>query len=589
MLRLLAAAGGVLAVAAAVATASVVPVAAATTANTILIDSVSSPPTEPGLLSIQLEAPSPITSLTVHIYSGATLEKTIQGNEFIPPSNLQDGIWTVQSPITSQQLNLGTYQVTVDATDSSGEVTGLSAPEPFFFRLYPTVTIAASATKLSYSEQSVTVTGQVTAYSPFGALEIVAGQQVSIIGQHGDSWSATTDGSGDYSVNVTPDLAGGTSLASSLHTSVSGSPTIAQASSPDIQLTGDVDPVQVNVALSKSTANFGSRVTLSGTAQYEAGGVWLRFANSTIDVTGKDYYSGRSVPAITATTDANGKFQALLPARPTTTWTANPPSSPYLTSSGSQLGLPNSATLTVVLPTRTTRLHVAYNPAGKVTASGCLGLGSAVNSFPDLSSPAGTGLYLQYSRSAHGPWRTLGPLAGRSVPSCHGGTGFSGTVRALALSGHYRVDFTGQLLYQRSVSATEYAATVPTRFSSFSITPRAVSGHGRIRVSGQLQQKARRWKSFGGVTIKIFVEPAGGTTWYWYKKVHVPSSGKFRASFADPVSGHWAVGYAGNSSHLASFSRVVYVPASGTAASLGHALSTHSLSGPAGRAVLAGG
>ncbi len=582
-----------LAVAAAAATAAVIPAAAATatSASTVLIDAVTSPPSEPGLLSIQVEATSDITSLTVYIDSGSTPELTIPFSDLsLTAGSEQDGTWTVQTPITESQLAFGTYQVTADATDTGGDnLTGLTAPAPFFFGLYPSLTINASTTTLSYSQQAVTFSGQVTAYSPSGSLEGVPDQQVTITGQYGGSWSATTDSIGNYLVTATPDLAGGTGLAASFSASVSASTGIAQASSPALELTGDVDPVQVTVELSQSTADFGTPVTLTGSAQYESDGIWLPLAYATIDITGTDYYSGSSVPAITATTADDGSFSVALPAQPTTTWTANPAPSQFLTSSDSELGAPNSALLTIVLPTETTRLHIDYNPAGQITASGCLGPGAAVASFPDLSSPALADLYLQYSRTSHGPWRTLGSLGDSGAPDCHGATGFGGAMPPVSLSGHYRVDFTGQLLYQGSVSSTGYAATVPTRIAGFSITPRAVSGHGRIRVSGQLQQKAPGWKSLGGARITIYIEPAGGTTWYWYKHARVSSSGRFRVTFADPVSGHWAVGYAGNSSHLQTLSRILYVSASGTTASLRQALGTHSLSGRATRALMAAG
>jgi hypothetical protein len=556
-----------------------------------VIDSVSSPPGEPGLLSIQAEAPSDIKALTVYIDAGTIPVLTIPFYDLsLTSGSAKDGIWTVQTPMTTSQLSLGTYQVTVDAIDAGGDsVTGLSAPNSFFFGLYPAVTIAASATTLSYFQQSVTFTGQVTADSPDGVSEGVPDQQLSITGSDGGSWSATTNQAGNYSVTVTPDLVNGTGLAGSFSASVTSGPAIAPASSPGLELTGDVDPVRVTVALSKPMADFGTPVKFTGNAMYESGGLWLPLANSAINITGTDYYTGRNVSPIATTTDATGNFTVALPSRPTTTWGADPPPSQYLTPSESGLGLPNSATLTVVLPTRTTSLHVAYNPAGQVTASGCLGLGSAVASFQDLTPPADANIYLQYSRTSHGPWRMLGPLAHSKAPSCRGGTGFSGTAGSVALSGHYRVDFTGQLLYLRSVSASQHAATVPTRFSSFRVTPRAVSGHGRIRISGQLQQKTRGWRSLGGVTIKIFIEPAGSTTWYWTRKVHVSSSGRFSISFADPVSGHWAVGYAGNASHLQSTSRIIYVPASGTSANLRHALRAHSLSRRATRALLATG
>jgi hypothetical protein len=579
----------VLAVAAAAAAAAVVPAAAATSTSPILIDAVTSPTTEPGLLSIQVEATSNITSLTVYIDSGGTTELTIPFSDLsLTSGSTQDGIWTVQSPITTSELSLGTYQVTADASDSGGDnLTGLSAPEPFFFGLYPDVSIAADTTTLSYSEQSVTFSGQVTADSPTGLSEGVAGQPVSITGSEGGSWSTTTDQNGNYSLTVAPNLADGTGLAASFSASVSAGTGIAQASSQSLELTGDVDPVEVTVTLSKSTADYGSPVTISGTAEYESDGIPVPLTSTTIDITGTDYYTGGSANGTTATTNGSGDFSAVLPAQPTTTWIANPAPNQFLTPSVSELGAPNSATLTVILPTSTTRLRIAYNPAGQITASGCLGLASAVRSYPDLTPPADADLYLQYSRTAHGPWRTIGSLGDSGAPACRGATGFGGALHPLSLSGHYRVHFTGQLLYQGSLSPAGYAATVPTRIAGFRITPRAVSGHGRIRVSGQLQQNASSWKGLGNARITIYIEPAGGTTWYWYKHVHVPNSGRFRVSFADPVSGHWAVGYAGDSSHLESLSRILYVSASGTTASLSQALGAHSLSGRATRALIA--
>jgi hypothetical protein len=488
-----------------------------------VIDSVSSPADEPGLLSIQAEAPSAIKTLTVTISSGTIPVLTIPFYGLsLTSGSAQDGTWTVQTPITTSELSLGTYQVTVEATDAAGDdVSGISAPEPYFFGLYPSVTIAGSTTALSYSQQSVTFSGQVTAASPDGSPDAVPDQSVLITDSAGGSWPTTTDKNGNYSVDIRPNLAVGTSgLAGSFSASVASSPTTMQASSPEFELRGDVDPAQVTVALSKSVANFGAKVALSGTALYESDGVWLPLAESTVDISGTDYYSGRGVPAIAATTDASGHFTAVLPAQPTTTWTANPAPSQYLTGNVSQLGLPNSATLTVVLPTRTTRLQVAYNPVGQITASGCLSLGAAVASFPSLRLPANADLYLQYSRTSRGPWRTLGTLAGNGAPKCSGGTGFSGKAASPALSGHYRVDFTGQLLYQRSVSVAGYATTARTRITNFSIKPRAVTGHGRVQFSGRLQQKkARSWNALGGVRLTIYIKPVGSATWYYTTRI----------------------------------------------------------------------
>lgn len=554
---------------AAVAPASAAPVtgqAAAT--GSIVIDAVSSPLTESGLLSIQAEATTAITSLDVNIYSGSTLELNVPASDFaLTSGSTEDGIWTVTSPITQAELPLGTYQVTVDATDSGGDsVTGAAAPGSFFFGLDPTVTLSASVTTLSFSQQSATFTGQVTAYYPDGSVQPVTGQQVAIDGADGDSYTATTDSSGDYSVTAAPAVYSDANLAESFTASVAASSSIQSASSASVDLAAEIDPVQVTVSLSSSVAKFGAPVTLSGTAMYQAGGIWLDLADTTIDVTGSDYYSAASVGPITATTDASGDFSVALPAQPTTTWTANPAPSGYL-STTSQPGsaLPNSALLTVSLPTEVKSLDLKYNPLGDLTASGCLALSAAVASFADLTPPSGAPLSLQYAASRQGPWHTLGAL-GTSGAGCSEGTKFRTTFDSAPVSAYFRVSFGGQLFYQPTVGQSVHAATTPTRISGFSATPTSVSRHGRITVSGDLERKTSHgWTGLGGARITIYLEPAGGTSWYWIKKLNVSSSGKFRVTFAasSVVSAHWTAGYAGDSSHLQCQSRIVYVSVSG--------------------------
>ena len=92
-----------LAVAATAAAAvAVVPVAAVASSSPITIDSVSSPPGEPGLLSIQVEAPSAVTSLTVYVNSGTTTELTIPFSDLsLTAGSASIGTWTVQTPITA--------------------------------------------------------------------------------------------------------------------------------------------------------------------------------------------------------------------------------------------------------------------------------------------------------------------------------------------------------------------------------------------------------------------------------------------------------------------------------------------------------
>lgn len=554
-------------------TISLVPAAAAVASSgSIVIDGISSPQSEVGLLSLQAEATSPITSFTVHISSGSTVLLSIPSTDFSMTSgSTTDGIWTVTSPITQTQLALGTYAVTVDAQDSgSDSVTGVSAGI-YSYVLYPTVTLSASTTKLSYTQQSVTVSGQVTATYPDGSIKPLVGQ-VSLL-SYGDLTStATTDSQGDFSKLITPnmELTGGSPLQDVIQAEVGGTSGVSYGFSASLTLTGTVSPVQITTSLSTPYAQFGQPVTLSGTVQYQVDGIWLPLNGSTVDVTGTDIYSNQSVPgSITASTDGNGDFSVALPAQPSTTWTASLPQNQYLSGGYSPYAEPNSATLTVQLPTQLTGVRATYNPLGQETVTGCLGLTAPASSFPNIYQPDELNLSVQYSAHPSGPWRTISSQNDPSASSsCSDAEPVAWLAYSGALSGYYRISYGGDYMYEASASAPAYAATVRTRITSFSISPTSVSGHGRITVSGLLQQDTKgRWHGLGSAQVLILIQPPGYKTFAgYYKKVRTSASGRFSISFADPVSAHWAAFYAGNSGHLASISRTIYVSGASAAA-----------------------
>lgn len=546
--------------------AAIPAVAAAASPAAIAIIGVSSPQAESGLLSIQAAAPSAITSLSAYIYAGTTLELTLPSADFVQTSGADAtaGTWTLTSPITQSQLGLGTYTVLVFASDSGGDSVA-DVAGTFFFGLLPSVTLFASNTTLSYFQQTVELSGTVTAYYPDGSDQAMPGQTVTVSGPAGH-WTTTTDASGGYFLSVQPDVASGLG---NLTAAVAGSPTMQAAVSPAVTLVAQPDPVQVTVALSTSKADFGQPVTLSGTALVQSAGLWIPFADSAVNVSGSRI-SGQSAPVIRATTDDSGAFSVTLPAGPTTTWYADPAPDGYLAPSypAAASDLPNSAPLTVVLPTALTGVTVNYTPAGQLAVAGCLGLAPAASSF-GVAGPAASDLELQYSRTGSG-WTNLSDLTAARAGPCGGanaaGAAFSDTVKPPALTGYYRVTYAGQPQFEPSVTASHHAATVPTRFSGFSIS--RASGHGRVTASGKLEQKAPGWKGLGGAPVTLYIELKGSGL-FLFKKLHVSASGTFRFTFADSARAHWVIGYAGDTAHLASKSRIVYFAGAGSAASTG--------------------
>jgi len=552
------------------------PMTATASTSQIVIDGATSPPSNVGLLSIQAEATSAITQLTVHLIANGTstdvLDLTI--SDFtLASGGSTDGIWTVTSPITRGQLPLGTYQVTVDASDQGGDhVTGVNAGV-LSFVVIPTVTMAASRTNLDFAHQAVTLTGSVTGLYPDGSVSPLASQPVSIQGYSG-TWAATTDSGGHYAVTISPNLQVlGPPMREVLNASVPSSATMAQAASPVVNMTGQAANVQIRVHLSASSAkygqpvaNYGQPVTLSGTAQYQPGGKWKPLANVTIDVTGTDFYDvSQTVPQVTITTDSSGKFAVKLPTQPSTLWTANVQANQYLLQGYTPQTQPNSAFLTVRVPTAFSSPRVRFDPFGDIVASGCLGIGRPLRSDTFIFTPQDRNIELQYSRTATGPWQNVGSLNRPGPSTCGLATPAGGLFGSAVLSGYFRLNYLGAITYEPSVSAVRQASTVRTRFVHFNVTPRSVNGHGRITVSGQLQEQAKGWRSLGPEPIKILIKPHGSNVWYWYKKLRTSSSGRFRISFADPVTGHWAAFYGGNSKHLASVSKIIHVTASGTA------------------------
>ena len=137
--------------------------ASADGSGTITIISASSPAGNPGLLSIQAQATTPISSMTAHILSGQADELDVTDFQ-LSSGQLTDGTWTVQSPITG--LALGTYQVTVDATDTGGDsVTGVGAGD-LAFVYQTTITAAYRPAVVSYASPDVAFSGRLTGVAP---------------------------------------------------------------------------------------------------------------------------------------------------------------------------------------------------------------------------------------------------------------------------------------------------------------------------------------------------------------------------------------------------------------------------------------
>jgi archaellin len=155
--------------------------------------SASSPTTSVGQLSISFTAGTAITSFTVHILtaSGTDVLDLPEADFTMTSSSTgtdtASSTWTLSQAITTSQLLLGTYAITVDAADAGGDTVAGQAAGTLDYLIQPTVTLTASPAVLGYASPSTTLSGTVTGQWPDGSNSPLAGQAVLITNSQGPS------------------------------------------------------------------------------------------------------------------------------------------------------------------------------------------------------------------------------------------------------------------------------------------------------------------------------------------------------------------------------------------------------------------
>jgi hypothetical protein len=535
------------------------PIAASASSGTIDIISASSPASSVGLLSIQAEATSPITSLTAHLMVGSADDLDV--TDFALSSGIStDGTWTVQSPITPGQLPLGQYSIVVDATDSGGDsVTGVAAGT-LSYVIEPAITLRASAPAVHYG-QTETFTGQVIGTAPDGSQAAIAGLNVQIGSFSGapGGWSATSDADGDFSV---PLVAGetltnpGSYLATAAATNTTGN-----GGSGTVSITAVPDPVQVSAKLSPPHVKFRGKEVLATQVQYRSGGSWHPLRGETVQIFSQYEYG---TPVASGTTASNGGFSARLPTTATSTWDIE--AGETLTTE-SQWFDPTTKliTETVQMPVYLTAFTVHVNPDRRVEALLCVSTPEG-----DDTSPADPSrLELQYARTARGSWHNLGKISGLygGYKPCATGNRmeYEGAPKAPALSDYYRVVLAASALFQANQTKVLKAATRVTRIEGFDVNPRSVPYGGKVKISGYLQDDRKGWHGLGRQKVFVLYKyPGSYQVWNTLGYINTNSHGHFSVTLTDGASASLEVLYNGNDSYLQARSGSIYVSVAGS-------------------------
>jgi hypothetical protein len=499
---------------------------------------VGNSPASVGDIMLQLAAPTVINSFTAHIVTAAGTDVlNLPESDFTLTSGTTTaGTWTITSPLTTGQLLLGTYSVTLDATDTGGDSVAGESLGTFGFLIQPTVTLTASPGTLDPASPTSTLSGTVTGLYPDGSTEPLAG--VAVLA---GTASGLTNSSGDFSMQV--------ATTGTFSAQVYGTTTMVGASSPQVTITADTEPTQLTISVSTATPTYGQVVTVSGTLTGNPGSGYVGLGGMPvpIDVPG---YPGLLMPV----TSSNGSFTESF------TVTASGSVEAYFNESGNYplvASAEATSSITDWLPTYLTGVSASLAPSGLVTVRGCLGVASIwYGSAFSIATP----IQVQYSASPDGPWKVLGRIQPSAVDNNDTGcgmtmveAGFTGTFKVQLARAYYRVYYPGVSSYIWLPSASQPVLKwrYSTEIRSWRVSPRQVAAGGRIKFSGQLMEYVSGWKPLGRQVIEIiYRRPGRDQLWYWIVKVRTNAQGKFTANVKDPFTAQWSAFYAGGAAQF---------------------------------------
>jgi large repetitive protein len=245
-----------------------------------------------------------ISTMTAHVYDSTDTDVADVPMSPVSVTDTSDQTWAATTPIAQSALPPGTYTVTADVTDSTGESdTGVPAPEPFSFSYTTTLTVTANPSSVTYGSQDVTFSGNLTGSAPGGTAVPISGASLSLSISSGPSnpISPTTDSNGDFSYTLDD-----VTQSADYNFTVTGTSTY-DSTSDDVTVNAASGTTTMTVTPSPPTVTQGSQdVTFTGTVQVTPAGGSATGIGSGVEV----YLSigGGTPEPVTTTDDANGDF-----------------------------------------------------------------------------------------------------------------------------------------------------------------------------------------------------------------------------------------------------------------------------------------
>jgi hypothetical protein len=381
-------------------------------------------------------------------------------------------------------------------------------------QLTTNLTVTPSQTSVTEGSQAITFTGTVAGIPPGSTTsQPIAGVPVDLNGLTATQ-VATTDSQGKFIYKVS-----GISDTAQFNFSVAQTPTYTEA-------TWNV-PIGVVPAMTRFTGvhvvqahlKYGEKATLTGTVQYRNGTTWTALTGAAVHL-----FEGKtSLGSVRA--GKGGSFTATLPTTHGPAWRATL-SSAILLQQASAIG-----NLTISVPMRVKSFAASLSVLGIIKAAGCLQVTVPVRYGPE------TKIEIQYASRPHGPWTELGRLQLHSVAGapalCRDANEsyFGGSIRAKLANAYYRAYFAGTFTFQLTASSVIHAWRYQTRITDYTVSPRAISTGGKVRISGRLWWHGKSWKPYGKHNVDIVYNEKG--TSYWArlgKPVTTSARGYFSAA-----------------------------------------------------------
>jgi hypothetical protein len=527
--------------------------AAAQAASGITIVSAGNPAGQPSVLNVVADdtLSTGITSMT------AQLTPIGGGTAYAPPALAlsagtdTSGTWSTTIP--SGAIAAGDYTISVTATDADGPDTNADAGT-LGYLYQPTLTAATNVGSVTYGNETVVFSGQLTAVPPGGGTPV---NEASVpvyysLGGGSPILLATTQSDGTYSATVS-NVTGGSWVMTTNATS-----TVAAAESTEVSVSGIQEQVSLTgLVVSPAHLKYGETATLTGQVTVPGGASDAGIPVQVTDGTA-------TLPAVA--TDGTGDFTATFP-----------------TSDGENLQVTAAANVPLLVPALTNLsvsvpapLHTRLFTA-KLQGDGILASGICILTDPTNFSPfEDSWVQLQYAAKKSGPWRNLGRLPANEIyapANCQGGgwtyyTNKQAPFGARLLSAYYRVSIRGNAAIEPYTSPVAHSSIGRSRIASFAVNQTSVSQGSRLTFTGELQRRSgRRWLGYGHERVYLELVKHGRLLGY-VVYARTSGSGRFRLSFiaGSPRSRFvFAAFFDGSSKYLWSLSKDITVAFNGGA------------------------